>query len=364
MNLVADPRPMPAGYFKLVLAADGATPARRRALLEGTGLEDGEAIPDHVTAGQQVRQVGNASRLLGPGWGLELGTRFQAATHGNVGFGAVSAPNLGAGLAVVEHFTNVRNPVLEAWSDRYRGEFRMTLQVRDDLTETERIPLVETYFLSVEAIVGTLMACPPSGARLELSGRPRYAHRYRRYFHAQVEFGAAHDAYAIPADWLERPSPLADAKMHAAALTVLEELSERLVGERFTAARVARLVASGGDAGLAMEAVARVLGISPRTLIRRLADSGTTYREIRDAHRRRRAEELLVGSDLNMGQIAARLGYVGASNFGRACRRWFGCTPRAARLALRLDPVEGGAARGWTGLDPKPGATGAEAGAR
>jgi AraC-like DNA-binding protein len=123
--------------------------------------------------------------------------------------------------------------------------------------------------------------------------------------------------------------------MHAACLRKLEEMEARLLGHPFAAARVAGLLVSGGDAGLPIELAARSLGYSPRTLIRRLRESDVTYRELRDAHRQRRAETLLRDSDLTASEIAARLGYEDPSNFARACRRWFKSTPRKVRIRLR-----------------------------
>lgn len=94
-------------------------------------------------------------------------------------------------------------------------------------------------------------------------------------------------------------------------------------------------MASGGHGGRSLEEVAKRLAVSPRTLIRRLAEAGTTYRELRDAHRRKRASELLSDTSLTAAEVAFRLGYEDASNFGKACQRWFGCSPGALQRRLR-----------------------------
>jgi AraC-like DNA-binding protein len=115
-------------------------------------------------------------------------------------------------------------------------------------------------------------------------------------------------------------------------------MAERLRGRRYTAALVEELLASGGQGGRPLEQVARRLAVSKRTLIRRLRESGTTYRELRDAHRRKLAMELLSGTSLTAAEIAYRLGYEDASNFGRACHRWFGRSPAAVRKRPRKRP--------------------------
>ena len=51
----------------------------------------------------------------------------------------------------------------------------------------------------------------------------------------------------------------------------------------------------------------------------------------RNAHRRRRAEDLLREGSLTVSQLAYRLGYEDAANFNRACQRWFGSSPGKPR---------------------------------
>ena len=90
------------------------------------------------------------------------------------------------------------------------------------------------------------------------------------------------------------------------------------------------------DAATAPHRCATEIGaVSKRTLIRRLAEAGTTYRELRDAHRRKLAIELLSETSLTAAEIAYRLGYEDASNFGKACHRWFGRSPGSLRKRLR-----------------------------
>lgn len=333
IDRITDCLPMRAGYFKLIAELVGTTPMRRQALLEGTGIA-ADAIPDEITAGQQLQQLRNAHRLMPAGWGLAVGAQLRSETHGSVGFGAVSAPTLGAALALVERFVSVRNPNFGSASERRGGDYRLVFKPRFELLEEERLPLVETYFLSVQAIAEAVLVHRLERGHIEIIGRPAHARLYRDYFHVEVRFDAEQDALCLPLELLDQRSPLTDADMYESSVRSLEQLAERLSGERFVAARVADLIASSSDSGLPMEAAAKLLGVSPRTLIRRLHDSGTSYRELRDGHRRRRASTLLETTTLTMAEIATRLGYEDPSNFARACHRWFGCAPGAMRERL------------------------------
>ena len=87
--------------------------------------------------------------------------------------------------------------------------------------------------------------------------------------------------------------------------------------------RVQRLLKSAPTGRLSADEAARLTGVSRRTLVRRLSEAGTGYRELVDAERRVRAERFLRDGDLSHAQIAEALGYTDPSSFSRACRRWF-----------------------------------------
>ena len=77
--------------------------------------------------------------------------------------------------------------------------------------------------------------------------------------------------------------------------------------------------------------VARLLDLHPRTLQRRLADEGTTFAAVLDDVRRSAARRYLVTTDLPVSQVAGLLGFSEQAVLSRACRRWWGVTPREAR---------------------------------
>ncbi|MFZ2178088.1 MAG: helix-turn-helix domain-containing protein, partial [Rhodococcus sp. (in: high G+C Gram-positive bacteria)] len=81
-----------------------------------------------------------------------------------------------------------------------------------------------------------------------------------------------------------------------------------------------------GEAGLSQ--VARAVSLHERTLQRELAAEDITFEKILDDVRRATAWEL-AATGLQASQIASALGYAEQSSFTRACRRWYGESPRA-----------------------------------
>ncbi|MGB8143616.1 MAG: helix-turn-helix transcriptional regulator, partial [Chromatiaceae bacterium] len=79
------------------------------------------------------------------------------------------------------------------------------------------------------------------------------------------------------------------------------------------------------------EEVAELFSLHPRTLNRRLAEQGTSFKALVAEVRYDIACQLLANTALSVGQIAAILGYGEISALTRAFRRWSGMSPQAWR---------------------------------
>ena len=81
------------------------------------------------------------------------------------------------------------------------------------------------------------------------------------------------------------------------------------------------------------EDVARALGMSERTLVRRLSDEGLSFTEILQQLRRDLAVRYLTDRKLHVSKIAWLLGFKEVSSFTHAFKRWTGKTPSKMRTA-------------------------------
>jgi AraC-like DNA-binding protein len=85
------------------------------------------------------------------------------------------------------------------------------------------------------------------------------------------------------------------------------------------------------DACPSIADVADTVGITVRTLQRRLAAEGSSYEKLVDAWRFRTATRLLMSTDVNVLDVALECGYSDHAHFTRAFRRWSGCSPTEFR---------------------------------
>lgn len=162
--------------------------------------------------------------------------------------------------------------------------------------------------------------------------RPDFAEDYAVMFPAPVRFDAAHSAITF-ATLTTRPQlhtkgELVDFVKRAPRDWLFTSHREHSLTLRVRA----HLHQSGWDAAQ-LDPVADHFGMTPRTLIRRLAAEGTSFRAIRDNLRRDIAIRDLSDTAKSIELISHELGFSSGANFHRAFRRWTGETPGMRRRA-------------------------------
>jgi AraC-like DNA-binding protein len=159
---------------------------------------------------------------------------------------------------------------------------------------------------------------------------------HRRFFRTSVRFGVGSNSMILSAADAARPLQAAD----EALATIVRRRLDKILAESNVhgpgplGERVRRmLVEHLGETTMTPETVARALAVSRRTLSRRLADEGTSFRNILDDVRRDFSCALLQDRSLSVADVAFFLEYSEPAAFNRSFRRWTGQTPRAFRSA-------------------------------
>ena len=167
--------------------------------------------------------------------------------------------------------------------------------------------------------------------------RPGDDAEHERFFRVPVHFDSGANTMILDKIDGNRPLRGADAALSAIVRRRLEkaltELDTTAVGTM--TARVRRILVDDlGQTTLSPAAVARSLDLSIRTLSRRLAVEGSSFRQILDQTRCELAMALLHDGSLSVGDIAFFLQYSEPAAFHRSFRRWTGQTPREFRRGL------------------------------
>ncbi len=156
----------------------------------------------------------------------------------------------------------------------------------------------------------------------------------KAHFRCPVHYAADRDGLEISDELLRAGNRLGDARISQFFDSHLErqlaQYSDDVRLEERVRVQITQALSEG--APKIFDVSAR-LGMSSRTLQRRLAEQGHVYQVLVDAARRDLAEKLLRSSDFALAEIAFLTGYAEQSTFTRAFKRWHGQTPASFRRA-------------------------------
>lgn len=306
-------------------------------VVSGAGLTAREA--DNPTTRLEVRTQIKvlelaAEELRDEFLGFHLACNFDLREIGLVYYVMASSAQLEDALRNCERYSKINNEGVRAhfsldrtatialdyinvdrWSDRHHLEFWLVTLVRicRQLTENKLAP----YKLRVRHF----RADPPV--------------EFKTFFGADVEFGADADEIIFPPSVASLPIVGRDNYLNKLLRRYAEEaLASRPKERASIRSNVERIIPQLLPHGRACASeVARQLGMSPRTLSRKLRDDGVTFVDMLDELRAALAKRYLSDRELPVSEIAWLLGYRETSSLTNAFRRWTGMTPRQFRLS-------------------------------
>lgn len=282
------------------------------AALEGTGLGLADLAQHHreVTADQELRVVRNLRRHLADQGelGIEVGATYHVSTFGIFGYALLASRTVLDAMNMALRFLDLSFAFAVPRAELVGDRVRITVDGTGLPRDVRRF-LVQRDATAIRTVLGELV---PGGVPVDLRLLGDTA---------LLEFDAAQ---------LERPLPQANPQTAALCEALCRDVVARRRERTGIAQDVRVLIAQLLPTGAAMVDVAARLGLSERTLRRRLAEADTGYQPLLDEVRESLARELL-GSRavLSVEDVAQRLGYAEASSFITAFRRWTGTTPAA-----------------------------------
>jgi AraC-like DNA-binding protein len=325
---------VPTNYLTNIVEFAVSRGASRDRILRGAGLtrailEDPEA---RIPAEQFMAIVQGAIDHSGqPALMLQLGSQLRVTSHGILGYAAMSSATLAEALRLATKYVQTRTPLLVANVEVGEGISVLHVDEAAVLTEGRR-GLLELCVGALSSVAAFLTGDRFRVRRLLLPyPEPPYIAEYRKLFDCTIVFDSEAAEIHFFTNLLEMKLPFADeAAKKLAAQRCEEELAAIAASDDIENQVRARLLkASAGMPSL--DEVARQLGLSPRTLRRRLKALDTSYQKILSNVREELAVQYLRTTDMTVCQIADRLGYSDQSNFGRAFKGWTGRAPQKFR---------------------------------
>lgn len=163
---------------------------------------------------------------------------------------------------------------------------------------------------------------------------PRSLAPLRRAFGKKLTFNHFCNGVRFPRDFLRHTISNADPQLLALLQAQVRHSIDRLKASNDLLARLSNMVAARlGKADISADVVASQLGMSRRTLHRRLEALGTRFSEQRDIVVLQLAKQTLGTTSVSVTELAQQLGYSDSSAFDRAFKRLTGLAPLAYRHA-------------------------------
>ncbi len=274
---------------------------------------------------------------------LRVGATMRSDDYGPFGFAWKSAPTLHGSYQRAARFALVLTSVAGYEVERCLGGAFMHLH-RDG---ERRLGMR----LSNEATLASIMTISREVASERF--RPEEVHLrhdppedvsgHEAYFGCPVYFDSDMDAFRVSDATLRTPNRVGDASIARYFDTILEAevgaLDDSVPLHRRVLDRVSTALSGGVPT---LSEVAREVGMSGRTLQRRLADEATSYQSLVDEARRKLAARLLSeNGDATLSEVAFMTGFADQSAFTRAFKRWTGHTPGSFRTQALGRGTEG-----------------------
>jgi AraC-like DNA-binding protein len=200
------------------------------------------------------------------------------------------------------------------------------------------LEFVMAAHLAVARRITGLPELAPSEAHFQ-APRPNDTSVHERFFKCPLRFDQPRHALVLSKEQLSTPLAIADAGLAKVLDRHAAESLHRLGLSTSLPERVREIVRQDLTSGkLSADSLARRLGMSSRTLHRRLVAQNSSYRQILDDVRREIALRCLRDPQLSIREVGFLLGFTTGPAFHRAFRRWTGTTAASFRSQCNHPP--------------------------
>lgn len=306
-------------------------------LLRRAGLTDRELADRRcrISAAAQGRFLELASEeLQDDALGLHLAAHANPREAGLLFYIASAAKTVGEALVLLERYFRIVNEAVRLTMTRTPNggvilRFGFTGLSRHRIQQNVEFGIA-MIFKGLREVIGHNLR--PTKVSFVM-GRTSNTREFERFYGCPVEFGASSDRIEFSAETLALPLVTHDQNL----LETLKPICDAAAQERGTRKETLRALVENevqkalphGTFG--KQNIAKELGLSARTLSRRLAKEGVSYAEVVDELRLSLALQYLKDPTLSLSQIAWLLGYEESTSFNHAFRRWTGRSPSALR---------------------------------
>jgi AraC-like DNA-binding protein len=273
-----------------------------------------------------------AASTTDPHIGLSMGKTLRTSDLGAFGHAVMAAPEVGYALRLVERYIYVLAHANVVRLDVGKKIFVLGYNLTDSH--------LAIHQQDVEFVLSLLAKTIRDISGRELNptvvdfthSRPNYHRELQAHFGCELRYDRGFNRLQYSAHVLEMPSQNPESSLLQALEFYLADRLKLRSEDGDLLDKVNHLIATSLGGGVPeIGDVAVTLGLSRRTLQRRLSEAGAVFSDMVDAVRREIAQDYVLNSDHTLTDISLMLGYQELSSFSRAFRRWTNASPQQLR---------------------------------
>jgi AraC-like DNA-binding protein len=321
-------RPVKIAHYVRFMQARGYAPHEtlQRTWIDATRLSDPSYLLDRT---QCEAVVANMVRLTGnQAIGFDVALSAQLDEFGIIAHAMRTSRTLREAVAYWVQFSNLVGMVIHiAIVERARGKWTVVFTAEEPAGITFRFCTEEMMLVGIRfgsALTG--LKLEPEAVQLSYPA-PAHARIYSRYLGCPaVSFNAPVCALTIGSPSLDTPLPGHDPELNEIYRRRCREVLRQIGGEDPISARLRALFLRDPAEMPDLPLAAQMLGLSARTLRRRLQHEGTHYQRLLNDFRRDLCLDHLASGTMSNKEIAGLLGFDDVNSLYRAFRSWTGRT--------------------------------------
>jgi AraC-like DNA-binding protein len=274
--------------------------------------------------------VANMVRLTGdPSLGLSFGAALRIADLGIVGHALLTSTTIRQAATLWLEYSGTLLGMLVRFKIDDREEGGWTLSLIETISGGQSILkfCADELLMIGMQIGGILTGKPLRLSYLKLSYMALgQESRYRELFGCDLEFGASTTEIGIAAPSLDHALRHNSDELSEVCLEHCSRVMQQISTGSPILSRLRSILLRNTGELPTIATCADALGMSERTLRRRLVEAGVTYQQLLDEYRCDLATEYFRSGQMKPKQVAYLLGYRSVGNFRRAFKSWTGKT--------------------------------------
>lgn len=313
------------------------------ALLRSSNIRESwlEHSEIQIDSAQELKVLDNLLSLKGNAFklGMELGSLYQLTSYGIWGYALLASPSLRKAIDLGLRYLDLTYAFCDIHLEKVDQEARIVFEPKVSGPLADFVLYRDLFAMMVvqkdlfagafpEFKVGFASDEPAQSSSLPIQD-------FKQRYGGDLCFQQEANFVSFSADFLDVALP----RGNEITARICEQQCCDLLNAKQVLAGIAdrvRQVMLRQGLNTSMERVADEMAMTSRTLHRKLSDEGTSWRNVRDDVRCGMAEELLATQNMQLLEVAERLGFNDAANFSHSFKRWRGVSPSQYRAHLKL----------------------------